>query len=318
MRNSKKLASALNTCTPLPVLRITPFNAPLMSLLIISALHSLDTRADEAESTTSNSLSVHIDVVSKYVVRGLTTTYGNGKPLGNIASDAPESDKPTLQWGADYTAESGWYIGYWASQINFSYAQIGKSYEDRSITNLQKNKSIENDFYGGYNKKLGDLTYTLGLTGYVYINGEHSDALESKIGISYGRSSLYAQTLLSDVVWGNKGDTYITAIFMQPLPYSLSLNFNLGYYLYTQEGKYIGTYDTLLGVACSPGQAFIINGCYNGTEPGSNAFRHFIVSLGQPLGKTGLNWSLQYILPGENRFGIQQENQLVGSLSYIH
>src|SRR5882724_12036354 len=112
----------------------------------------------------------HIDLVSKYILRGASTTYGNALPgLGNEFADAPESDQPVLQWGVDYVHPSGWYVGYWGSRINYSYKR--------------------------------------GITGYVYYNGKHANAFETKVGVGYKEFGLNAQTLLQDTVWGNKGDT---------------------------------------------------------------------------------------------------------------
>ena len=188
----------------------------------------------------------HVDLVSRYVLRGITSTYGPGAPLGNAGADAPESDKPALQWGADWSDPSGFYAGYFGAMINYSYKRLGQSYSDRSIVDFQHDKSIENDLYGGYNGKVGDFSYTLGMTGSVYINGRHSNALETKVVLGYGEFTLGAQTLLNDVVWGNKGDTYWTLNFTHPLPYAITLNASLGVYSYNKQGKFLGGSDTAL------------------------------------------------------------------------
>ncbi|MRV74923.1 hypothetical protein GJ700_24725 [Duganella sp. FT92W] len=258
----------------------------------------------------------HVDLVSRYVLRGVTETYGPGAPLGNPGADAPESRRPALQWGADWSDPSGLYAGYFGSMINYSYKQLGESYSNRSITDFQHKKSVENDLYGGYNGKAGDFSYTVGVTGYVYVNGKHSNALETKLAASYGEFTLGAQTLLSDVVWGNKGDTYWTLNLTHPLPYALTLNASLGYYTYRKQGKFLGSTDTALGVACPAGQSFFDNGCLPGGAPVSGGFRHLIVGVSQPIGETGVTWTLQGILGGDNRFGVKQKNQLLASVSY--
>jgi uncharacterized protein (TIGR02001 family) len=259
----------------------------------------------------------HLDLVSRYILRGDSTTYGNSKPgLGNEGADAPESDRPALQWGLDDVLPSGWYVGYFGSMINYSYKQLGDSYSDRSITDFQHDKSIENDLYGGYSGSVGDLGYSVGGTGYVYINGSHANALETKLGLTYGAFGLNAQTLLNDVVWGNRGDTYWTLTYATTLPYDIAFNASLGAYTYRKEGKYLGTKDTLTGTACAPGEAFNVNGCYAGNGPSSGGFRHLILGITQPIGSSGVVWGLQGILGGENRFGVTQGNRLVGSISY--
>jgi uncharacterized protein (TIGR02001 family) len=262
-------------------------------------------------------LTGHVDLVSRYYLRGITTTYGPSAPgFGNSGGDAPESDKAALQWGADWSHPSGFYLGYFGSTINYSYKRLGESYTDRSITDFQNDKSIENDIYGGYNGKFGDIGYTVGLTGYVYYNGKNSNAFETKLGLSYGDFSLNAQTLLKDVVWGNKGDTYWTLNYTTSLPYELTFNASLGYYTYKKEGKFFGTSDTLTGIACPAGQSFFDNGCFSGGAPKSGGFRHLIVGVTQPIAQTGLTWGLQGLIGGDNRFGVKQANKVIASLSY--
>lgn len=261
-------------------------------------------------------LSGHVDVVSRYDLRGVTTTYGNSAPLGNAGADAPESDKPVLQWGADFEHDSGFYAGYWGSQINYSYRQLGRSYRDATITDFQAGKSIENDFYAGYNGSLGTLGYTLGLTYYHYLNGEASNAAETRLGLSWGPLALTAQTLLRDTVWGNQGDTYASLVYTRELPWAIAFTANLGFYRYEKEGRYLGSTDTRSGVACAAGEAFVVNGCYAGNAPVSSGFRHLILGISQPIASTPLTWGAQAILGGRNRFGISQDHKLALSLSY--
>jgi uncharacterized protein (TIGR02001 family) len=274
--------------------------------------------ADEApaEAKPSYTLSGHLDLVTRYYLRGATTTYGNGAPLGNKGADAPESDKLTPQWGFDYVRASGLYAGYFGSTINYSYKQLGDSYADRSITAFQTSKSIENDLYGGYNGSLGEFGYTVGATYYVYINSTATNALESKLALSYGPVTVSAQTLLADTVWGNSGDTYWSAVYTAALPHDISFTANLGAYTYKKEGKYLGTTDTLTGTACAAGEAFVVNGCFAGKTPVGSAYRHLILGITQPLSAVPVTWGLQAIFGGKNRFGVAQDNKLVGTLSY--
>jgi uncharacterized protein (TIGR02001 family) len=260
----------------------------------------------------------HIDLAYPYVLRGATTTYGNGAPLGNAGADAPESNRAALQWGIDFVHASGWSFGYWASSINYSYKQLGRSYDDRSITDFQRAKSIENDFYGAYSGNIaGALGYTLGMTGYYYINGVHSNALETKVGLGYGPFALNAQTLLNDVVWGNRGDTYWSLVYTQPLAYGLTFTGTLGAYTYRKEGTYLGTHDTKFGVACAPNESFVVNGCFVGTRPIGGGFRHLTLALSGPIPSTPVTWNLAVIIGGDNRFGIQQDARMTGAVSVV-
>jgi len=276
----------------------------------MNAAHAEDTPA------AAPSLTGHADLVSRYVLRGITSTYGPGAAMGNAGADAPESDRAALQWGLDWSHPSGFYAGYFGSTINYSYKRLGQSYEDRSILDFQSDKSIENDLYGGYAGKLGDVAYNAGLTGYVYLNGKYANALETKFTLGYGAFTLGAQTLLRDVVWGNKGDTYWTLNYVQPLAYDVTFTTSLGFYTYHREGKFLGSVDTRTGLACGAGQGFIVNGCFAGNGPVSNGFRHLIVGVTRPIGATGLTGGIQGIVGGDNRFGVRQKNQLLATLSY--
>jgi uncharacterized protein (TIGR02001 family) len=294
------------------IMKTTLAMATLVAGSFAAPTHAQDALAAGAKPP----LTAHVDLASRYVLRGVTTTYGNGAPLGNPGGDAPESDKPALQWGVDYVHESGFYAGYWASQINYSYAQLGRSWVDRSITDFQRNKSIENDIYAGYNGSFGALGYTAGLTYYHYFHGQGSNAFETKLGLTYGPVTLTAQTLLDDVVWGNRGDTYWSAVYSRALAWNLSFTANLGFYTYHRQGRYFGSTDTLSGAACGAGAAFVVNGCYAGGAPVGSGFRHLILGLSRPIGDTGLSWAVQAIVAGKNRFGVAQGDRLVASLSY--
>ncbi|MBB3221267.1 TorF family putative porin [Pseudoduganella umbonata] len=258
----------------------------------------------------------HVDLVSAYVLRGVTTTYGPGAPgAGNAGADAPESNRAALQWGADWSHPAGWYLGYFGAQINYSYRRLGDLYSDPAVTDFRAKKSVENDFYGGYSGKLGDVGYTLGLTGYVYLNGPHANALETKFGLSYGGFSAAAQTLLDDVLWGNRGDTYWTLNYAKGLPGDFTVSASLGWYTYAKEGKYLGTFDTFNGTPCAPGSSFNVT-CMPGAGPVSGAFRHLVVGVTRPIGDSGFTWGVQGIAGGENRFGVRQKHRVTASVSY--
>ena len=281
-----------------------------------AALVAMSLVAGVCAAQDAATVTAHVDLVSRYVLRGITTTYGPGETLGNAGGDGPESKRAALQWGADWVHPSGFYLGYFGSTVNYSYKALGQSYSDRTVTDFQSDKSIENDFYGGYNGKAGDFTYTAGLTGYVYLNGKHANALETKLAAGYGPFVVSAQTLLGDVVWGNKGDTYWTLNYSTPLSYGLNFTASLGYYTYGKEGKFLGSVDTFRGTACAANEGFFTNGCLPSNRPVSGGFRHLVLGVTQPIADSGFTWGVQGILGGDNRFGVKQKNQVVATLSY--
>ena len=230
-------------------------------------------------------LTGNINVVSAYILRGITETYNS-----TYDNSGPESDEPALQGGIDYAHDSGLYAGYWFSTIGYSYANI----QPESQRTKDYKNSIEHDFYAGYNGKIGDLGYTLGGTFYYYEPGWHSTAFETKLGVSYGPVSLTAQTLLDDVTFGNAGDTYFLGTYTHPLPSDFTFTGQVGYYIYDTNGRDIPKADTSK----------------------SSAFRHVTLGLSHPLPLKGATMGLQYIVGGENRFGLNQDNTLVGSVGF--
>src|SRR5215467_3075278 len=97
-------------------------------------------------------LTANVYVVSDYLFRGLTQTWG----------------KPAIQGGADFVHDSGLYLGTWASNVSGSQFAGG---------------SMEWDFYGGYNYKLNDdFTVGAGLYYYYYPGANFKDAASAPPG----------------------------------------------------------------------------------------------------------------------------------------
>lgn len=164
-------------------------------------------------------LTGHVDVVSKYILRGITL--------------APESDGPAVQGGLDYTTDSGFYVGYWFSTLGYSYKALD------GVSSTQN--STENDFYAGYNGKVAGFGYTVGGTVYYYNPGWESTGFETKLGLTYGDFGLTAQTLLNDVTYGNTGDTYWVASYTKALPKDFTFSGQLAAYSYKKSGDFVPT-----------------------------------------------------------------------------
>lgn len=228
----------------------------------------------------------HLDVLSKYVLRGITTTYGTAvpSPKGNASGDAPESEIPSLQGGLDYTSESGFYLGYAFATINYSYADF--SYGDKA-------SSMEHDTYGGYAGKIGDIGYKVGLLHINYVPQANAVGTEALFGVSYKEFGFNVQPFMNDTTYANKGDTYITATYGTTVAENVGVSASLGYYKYTKEGDFIGPTPQAVDFA----------------------FRHLILGASYPFAKN-VTGGLSYIIGGQNRFGVQQDNQLVGNVSY--
>jgi uncharacterized protein (TIGR02001 family) len=216
-------------------------------------------------------LSGNIGVVSQYILRGITS--------------APESDVPAVQGGLDYGFDSGFYIGYWGSSLNY----LAKAAEADDPA-----KSFEHDFYGGYAGEISGFSYDVGLIQYVYQPGEDVNAAEVAASVGYGPVALGMKYLTKDVLWGNQGDIYWTLSGETDIPGGFTLSGVAGYYTYKKDGEFI------------PETA----------DSESSAFRHLDVSLSHPLGATGADMSLTYIMGGKDRVGGDQGDTFVAGLSY--
>lgn len=196
-------------------------------------------------------------------------------------TNTPESEEAVLQGGFDYAADSGFYAGYWASSLGYGGPEGGTG--------------AENDLYAGYAGEVGGLSYSFGAVYYYYMGGiEDADAPEAVASIGFGPVSLGVNYLLEDVVWGNTGDMYVTANYATDLPAGFGFDATLGYYVYEDEGDFDA------GLAT--------------TE--DSAFRHLNLSLSHPIGATGADMGLTYVLGGKNRQGTDQEDTIVLGVSY--
>lgn len=232
----------------------------ILSLLVASAVAApLMSTLAQADTFTGN-----IGVASKYILRGIT--------------NSPENENAALQGGFDYGFDSGFSLGYWGSSLG--YSDPGKS------------KGFENDFYGGYNNSIGDFNYGVGVVHYAYVNISHSDGTEVYGSLGYGPLTFGAKTLVKDVAWGNKGDTYWTLDFNHALPKGFTFDTMLGYYTYKSSGTYIAS------------------------TPKSSAFRYADIGLSHPIGNTGAVMGAHYIIGGQDRNGVHQKNAVWFNISY--
>ena len=154
---------------------------------------------------------------------------------------------------------------------------------------------MEHATYGGYAGKVGDIGYKVGLLHLNYAPQANAVGTEALFGVSYKEFGFNVQPFMNDTTYANKGDTYITATYATTLPMDVGFNASLGYYKYAISGEYINK---------------------DGHPKAKDAaFRHLILGVTYPFVKN-IKGGLTYIIGGENRYGVKQENQLVGSLSY--
>lgn len=213
----------------------------------------------------------NIGVVSSYVLRGLQT----------------ENHGAALQGGYDYSHDSGLYLGWWGSSLDYKVNS-----DDPAAT-----RGFENDFYGGFAGSAGPLSYKIGLIQYYYVNVDDSNLTEALVNVGFGPVNAQAQYLLTDGAWGNSGDIYWTLNFAQDLPADFKFAASLGWYTYNDDDN-----DKL--------------GCGTDCTQTTSAFRHLNLTLTHPIGKTGADMSLTYIFAGKDRTDTRYDDSMVFGISY--
>lgn len=256
------------------------------SLRVLSAAIGLAVGGLAAPLAAQAGASGNIGVFSKYVLRGIT--------------NVTENNGTAVQGGFDYAADNGIFVGYWGSNLDYSYdAGTGGASTSSS--------GFENDFYAGYGFTTGPVSFTVGATQYYYVEVADSNLFEPFVTASMGPVTLGVKYLAQDGFWGNKGDMYWTLAGGADLPKGFKLAATLGYYTYeTNDSKEI----------CTPGvgEAAAVAGC--GLTTTDSAFRHLDLSLSHPIGKTGADMMVTYVVGGKNRSGVDQDNTVVFAVKY--
>jgi uncharacterized protein (TIGR02001 family) len=89
---------------------------------------------------------------------GVTSTWTATNDY-DFRGNSQSAKDPAIQASLDYAADSGWYVGAWASNIDFA-VDTSTGYDD---------PDFELDVYGGYTKTLeSGWAYDFGVVGYTY------------------------------------------------------------------------------------------------------------------------------------------------------
>jgi uncharacterized protein (TIGR02001 family) len=133
-------------------LKATETNSPEQPSLSVAT----ETAATEVVSPWASSVGVY----SQYVSRGVSYT----------------SERPALQATTQYTFPSGWYLGFWVSNVS---------------NDTIHNGHLESDPYGGYSNTIGDVSYDLGFWRWTFIGAfeansrQKYDTLEAYAGLTW-------------------------------------------------------------------------------------------------------------------------------------
>lgn len=132
---------------------------------------------------------------------------------------------PALQGSIDFATDSGWYIGAWASNVDFG---------------RESDIDYELDLYTGFSGGDEDgLGWDVGFVYYSYPDDSDANYPEIFGKLSYGMFSggVYYS---NDWINSNDSSVYLTGDVAVPLPQNFSLNFHAGY----STGEYFSDRDT--------------------------------------------------------------------------
>ena len=150
-------------------------------------------------------VSTNLGAVSDYRFRGISQT--------QLA--------PAVQGGIDFADKSGLYIGNWNSSVSSQMYTNGAG--------------LETNFYAGYAKEFGGITFDVGSYNYLYpraatISGAKFDTNEVYLSVSRGPVALKASQSLSDYFGtaNSTGSHYYQADVAFPVAAKITLNAHAG------------------------------------------------------------------------------------------
>jgi uncharacterized protein (TIGR02001 family) len=191
----------------------------LLSTLVLSGAAFAQTKAPEPDYT----LSFNVGAVTDYRYRGISQT----------------AKKPALQGGIDFAHKSGFYVGTWASTIQWI-----------KDTPPATKGSLEVDVYGGYKFAAGDFGFDVGGLQYWYprndydlVTGEKADTFELYGAVTYKMLTVKYSHAVTDLFGtaNSDGSGYLDLSAAFDLGSGFSLTPHVGW----QKIKGFGTYRDL-------------------------------------------------------------------------
>lgn len=174
------------------------FRKQLISGVAAAAALTLASTGAFAEDDFPGEFSANVAYTTDYVFRGISQT----------------DDSPGIQGGFDWSHDSGFYLGTWASNVDF--AGTGE---------------IEIDWYGGFASEFNGVSYDIGALYYMYPgaddDGATFDFLEVYGSLSYDFEivEIGADVAFSPDFFGDAGDAfYFGGTASIPLPFGFGLD----------------------------------------------------------------------------------------------
>lgn len=170
-----------------------------------------------AEGDLPGEISTTIGFASDYSFRGISQT----------------DEGPAVQGSIDWSHDSGFYLGVWGSNVEFTDA------------------SIETDIYGGYSGDINGFTYDLGGIFYWY-PGSDSDLdynyveAAAALGYDFGPAAVSTSLNYSPDYFASSGDSFYWAgnvdVPLTFLPFETTLNGSVGHQ-WIEDNAAFGTPD---------------------------------------------------------------------------
>ena len=185
----------------------------LLSTVVAAALMSGVTiaNADDAWTTSAN-----VALTTDYKFRGISQS----------------DESAALQGGFDLNHESGFYVGAWASSVDFD------------TNGPCCDGSLELDYYVGYGSDIGDsdFSFDVGVMAYTYPGDSGDDGNYNEIYGSIAWKDLTVGAVYSDDYYAGTDDfTYLYADYSYGLPWELSLDLHVGYNILEEDGGFLSS-----------------------------------------------------------------------------
>ena len=183
-----------------------------------------------SEKDLNGKISANVGMVSEYFFRGITQT----------------DKKFAVQGGLDFAHNSGIYIGFWGSNVDFGDGDEA---------------SAEVDIYGGWSGELGKSKVTLNIGGIYYLYPGADDDLDydffevnASLSKDFGFASASAKISYSPEYFADSGDaTYIESGIDVPVGKYFTVNLHGGYQWIDDNATFGADdyFDYLVGVSFS-------------------------------------------------------------------
>ena len=185
------------------------------TLLTAAVASTLMTGATIASADDAWSTSANVALTTDYKFRGISQS----------------DESAALQGGFDVNHESGFYVGAWASSVDFD-------------SNDGYDGSLELDYYLGYGSDIGDteFSYDVGVMAYTYPGDNGDDGDYNEIYGSVAWKDLTVGVVYSDDYYAETDEfTYVYADYSFALPQEFSLDLHVGYNMLEEDGGFLAT-----------------------------------------------------------------------------